>query len=144
MTFNNVLHTCANKDLNFDLYEDRFSEETKVDLDSVRVEEVAFQEVLQVIPLQGNEDDPAPSLAIVIKGGDPEIPEVMAPTPISVKEMLATLPSKVYRAYFGPHTENALITTFVIKGDYPEPPVLWMDVAESVITVAVPTGDIDT
>lgn len=134
MTLNNVISLCA-EDLDIELYEDRYSEETMVDFDKARIEEVAFQKVLQVFQLWGTKESPKPALAIVIESGDPIIPEDMRPKSESLVDFLAALPPQTHRILDGRHTETGMVSLVDVKGDFPSIPVLYLRIADVCVTM---------
>lgn len=138
MLLKDVIHTCGGKDLEMNLYYGSYDPTNEINFESARYEELAFQEVLQIIPLMGNSNNPEPGLALVIKDGDPVIPEVMIPNVGSLKEYLATLPEEVHAIIDGEFTGKSLVQQFYIERNYPEIPVIRFEVADTVTMVVIP------
>lgn len=140
MITQDVINCCNNENMGINIYTESFSPENVVDLTTARIEEIAFQQVLQIIPARGNATNPEPDLSIVIKNGDVEIPDSITPNFIPLKEFLALVPEYAHCAINGEFTSKSLVVGINVTRNYPEIPLLVFDVAETAMAVMIPVS----
>lgn len=137
---NNILMCSCDDQMQIEIYEDTYSKDTLVDLENARMEELAFQPVTGIMLLVGDDDDPEPSLGIIIDSKTIELtPEIMMPEPPTLLGFLDLLDPETRIEIVDTFKKTDRVFHFMLRSEHPDPPVIQIDTASQVITMMTPS-----